>query len=1230
MWIKKLAWLVVAALCVGACPAPAEEVISGAVDAQPAPAEWSGAPGLFAETDGDLGLDLKPEEAEDSAVWALEDEAEEIAPGETEAPAEPEAPAETEAPAQTQAPEPTLEPVPATGLKLSATALSIGVGEETNALTAALLPENGVGTVTWRSSNSACVRVNGKTGRLTGRKKGTATVYARLGDVEKKCKVTVKAAPGKVELGETRLKLSVGQTCQLKAILPSGTASTLNWASKDGSVAAVSGAGVVTAVSPGKVKIAVKTFNKKSAGCTVTVLPAPDQVTLPKSMALVEGERRTIAAEALDADGNRTVAGFTYAAEDGTGSVAVDPDTGEVLGVAPGTAYIRVTAHNGVNTHLKKGERVETVCAVEVSVGPEKIVLDREKVTIGLKQKLALSATVIGTDGSEMENAKLTVTSSKPKKLSVSAGGVIKGLAKGEYTVTVRAVNGVSAKCAVKVVGAPSAVSLSPAQPVIGVGQALKLTTTISKGTMTRCTYASSDKRVVTVDQNGVITGVKPGKATVKVKTHNSKTAKVTVTVEKGPRFLALNGTYELTYDPVTNTYSDVYTVELEKGKTFQIKYQNEIKTRGGIAEYRSLRPAVATVTESGLVTARSGGVAMIEVVSTSGAVALLQVKVSGEKAASIAFTQAEAALQAGQSAPAPELIGENISAKALAGAKLTSGDAGVFTVKWSKDENCWMLKGVKPGTAVLTATAGGETARATVTVTKAAAGERIAFESALLYMNAGETCRPRVTDELGRAVDAELYSDDTGVVSASKGGALTAVSAGSARVTAVSGALKATMTVRVIQSSATVSLDAEQVSLGVGQRMALKASVNGDGAAASLSFASSDSAVATVSRTGRIIARSVGTAIITASVSGGASAACSVNVVPAPTKLSVEPASISQRLDGKGEQLKWAFGASDELGTVVFTSQDLDVAEVDGAGNVTFKGVGRTTITAATNNGLSATVDVSVLPEKPEGGATRYRLFAAYSYAESGYDGYLPFPKNNGKSMARVFESADFGGKGYSTKVMGNPGKTQLFSGISTFFADSAEDDVSIVYLCSHGHMNSNYTGYRMSLPGYTDHPNNANYYITSQELFNCVKRIRGRVVLILDSCYSGAFLQDMTWQLDDQNGRIAVLTAASNTRATYYNVSDTNKAVDFFTFFMLQGLGYNESKGTWTGVLAADQNGDKEVTLDEFYGYAAACIAANIPNYMKKSWYWGDFKRVQVTRCYSGALGGLVIYKP
>ena len=68
-----------------------------------------------------------------------------------------------------------------------------------------------------------------------------------------------------------------------------------------------------------------------------------------------------------------------------------------------------------------------------------------------------------------------------------------------------------------------------------------------------------------------------------------------------------------------------------EKGKTFQIKYENEYGTYGAIASYETDDPEVATVTAKGLVTAVEPGVADITVRSTSGATAILRVTVPGD-----------------------------------------------------------------------------------------------------------------------------------------------------------------------------------------------------------------------------------------------------------------------------------------------------------------------------------------------------------------------------------------------------------------------------------------------------------------------------------------------------------------------------------------------------------------------------------------------------------------------
>ena len=66
----------------------------------------------------------------------------------------------------------------------------------------------------------------------------------------------------------------------------------------------------------------------------------------------------------------------------------------------------------------------------------------------------------------------------------------------------------------------------------------------------------------------------------------------------------------------------------------------------------------------------------------------------------------------------------------------------------------------------------------------------------------------------------------------------------------------------------------------------------------------------------------------------------------------------------------------------------------------------------------------------------------------------------------------------------------------------------------------------------------------MTAGEILNAIKGIEGKTVLILDSCYSGVFLDNVSSQLSQYSGKIAVMTAASNTSACYYNVSESRGA--------------------------------------------------------------------------------------
>ena len=134
------------------------------------------------------------------------------------------------------------------------------------------------GAKKYQSSNAKKATVSSK-GVIKGKAVGTATITVTMkrGD-PLKVRVTVRKAPGKVSLNKSKLTLQAGKTYQLKAKLPSKTASKLTWSSSKKSVAKVSADGLITAVKAGTAVITVKTFNKKEATCTVTVKAATPKV----------------------------------------------------------------------------------------------------------------------------------------------------------------------------------------------------------------------------------------------------------------------------------------------------------------------------------------------------------------------------------------------------------------------------------------------------------------------------------------------------------------------------------------------------------------------------------------------------------------------------------------------------------------------------------------------------------------------------------------------------------------------------------------------------------------------------------------------------------------------------------------------------------------------------------------------------------------------------------------
>lgn len=191
--------------------------------------------------------------------------------------------------------------------------------------------------------------------------------------------------------------------------------------------------------------------------------------------------------------------------------------------------------------------------------------------------------------------------------------------------------------------------------------------------------------------------------------------------------------------------------------------------------------------------------------------------------------------------------------------------------------------------------------------------------------------------------------TSSSAVATVDNNGNVTAVSFGTATITATAGGMTATCTVNVkpIEVSG-VTLSESTLNILIGSKATLTATVTpGDATDGSITWSSSAPAVATVDNSGNVTAVSLGTAVITAKA-GEMTATCTVTVKP----IEVADVTLSKNTIklylGEKEKLTATVTPSNATdGTITWSSSSPSIAKVDNSGNITAAAVGTATITA-------------------------------------------------------------------------------------------------------------------------------------------------------------------------------------------------------------------------------------------------------------------------------------------
>lgn len=180
----------------------------------------------------------------------------------------------------------------------------------------------------------------------------------------------------------------------------------------------------------------------------------------------------------------------------------------------------------------------------------------------------------------------------------------------------------------------PKSVKLNKNDITFGIGEKYTLVTTVENGDISQVAFTTSNRKVATVDNNGKITAVGTGTATITANTYNGLKAKCKVTVKKLADSIKLDKT----------------SITLGVGEQYDFSSSIPNGTAAYFRSYYSDNTAIATVQKSGgLMTAKTAGTTTIRCKLSSGREATCKVTVKSAPS-SVTLNYTTNRLKVGQS----------------------------------------------------------------------------------------------------------------------------------------------------------------------------------------------------------------------------------------------------------------------------------------------------------------------------------------------------------------------------------------------------------------------------------------------------------------------------------------------------------------------------------------------------------------------------------------------------
>ncbi|WP_429091062.1 beta strand repeat-containing protein [Aeromonas rivipollensis] len=722
----------------------------------------------------------------------------------------------------------------------------------------------------WQSSNPTVLSVDDQ-GKATAIAAGDATVTATVQGVTGQTTVSaVDLTVSQLQIIPATVQLAIGTTTRLTAIATFADQSTqdvssqVGWLSSNTAVATVDSTGLVTGVAAGSTTLSASLLGvTASTSIQVNNTSVSALQVIPAVTTIALGTKSQLQAIATFADGSTQDVSSQVQWSSNDPFIAGVDSLGLVTGSGIGQATVTAT--------LGAISRSATLTVTNAIATALQVIPPTASLPKGAKLQFQAIATFSDNSSQDVTN-QVNWNSSDISVATIDLNGEATAFSEGGSDISANFL-GVTSNTVLLVV---TNATVSSIQVVLNGGSGnlakgssvqFNAQAVLSDGSTldvsSQAAWFSSDQTKVTINAQGLATGVAVGTSTISASLNGVTSAGTVLTVTNA------------TVTQIQITPPSLTLAKGTKGKLTAIATYSDNSTQDVSSQvvWNSSNTGVATINLSGEVSAVSNGSATLTgrvgAVTSNGVslsvtnASVNQIDLSATASTLAAGTKAQLTAVASYSDGSSQNITPLVS--------WSSSDSDVATVSTSGE-----VTAVSPGTAVITGSFGGQISTLTVTVT-AATVSAIQISTPLTSLALGTN---------GQLKALATYSDDTlvdvtgqiswsssapALVSVDANGQIKALAVGSAVISGSLGGTSATINIAATAATLTGLTIDPIPNLASGNQAQLKATASfsnltSQDVSALVNWQSDNTGVVTVSGTGLAHGVAAGTANITAS----------------------------------------------------------------------------------------------------------------------------------------------------------------------------------------------------------------------------------------------------------------------------------------------------------------------------------------------------------------------------